>query len=307
MRFCGYRGSFERSIRVFAPQTLLDVYQDIAATDAPFRARALDWDLGSTDLYLNRPVSRFAVPSGSRLNLTRSNVVSGDVQGFDTSSANNSGAFSTKHIASITRFLRNSDLLIQRFSGLTHSSQTLVPREGWSVNAYEVASTELRDLLSVWSLANPDREGPGLLTDLLNWSRSRGGYSQERCVVLVDEPLLAHPDGESLWNATQRSAGKAWMLRTAGMPHNYQQTLARSSEEPSALEDGIVVPTIVGGSERTVRRPFDDCVVLHARGFGLRRDNQTPPVAFGISLVGWVPNNSMVYAVNLEAAWMLNA
>jgi len=307
MRFCGYRGSFERSIRVFAPQTLLDVYQDIATTDAPFRARALDWDLASTDLYQSRPVSSFAVPAGSRMNLTRSNVVSGDVQGFDTSSANNSGAFSTKHIASITRFVDNANLLIERFAEATTIGQTLVPREGWNVNAFEVASSELREFLRVWSLANPDREGPGLLGDLLGWSRSRGGYGDERCVVLVDEPLLAQPDAKTLWNATEGISGQGWMLRTARVPHTYRQTLAPSSEESFELEDSIAVPTIVGGSERNARSQYADCVVVHARGFGLRTDEQTPPVAFGISLIGWVPDNSMVFAVNLEAAWMISA
>jgi hypothetical protein len=240
------------------------------------------------------------------LNLTRRNVVSGDVDGFDTSAANNSGAFSTRHVASIHRFVSNADLLIERFAAEQPFESRPLPREGWHLNAFEVSVEEMRTLLIGWSLADRDREGPGVLRDLLHWELSRGGFGDERCVVLVDEPLLAEASGRDLWTATRAGTGPTWMSRTVGMPHGYQQTASRLASDFLELEDGIEIPTVVGQSERSARSEFSDNVVLHARGFGLRRDRQSPPDAFGIALIGWVPDDSTVYTVNLEAAWMLD-
>jgi hypothetical protein len=307
MRFCGYRRSYSRSIRIFAPQTLLDIYQDIADTDAPFRARASDWDRLSVDLHANPPVSRFVVPAGSRLNLTRSNVISGDVSGFDTGASNRSGAFSSKHIASIARLAINAATLQRSFGQLVPEDQRWVASEGWNINSYRLSPMDLRTLLATWSLHPTDKEGPGVLYDLLYWPRSHGGLGQEQCVVLVDEPLLSYPSARVLWQTMMASQGQGWMKRTVGLPHGYQQSYANLVASPSATEELITVPTIVGGSERTAREPWSDCVLLHFRAYGLRKSEGDAPDAYGISMIGWVPDNSSVFSVNLEAAGLFDA
>lgn len=303
MRFCGYRRSYARSIKIYAPPTLLTTYSDIAEIDGPFRLRAEEWDRDSVDLRKRHPIARFVVPNTSRLRLTRSNVVSGDVSGLDTSQTNNSGVFSTRHTASPARFLQN--LSIVRSFTSRDSLITTIPlaRQGYSVEAFESSSEAFRGLLRDWSVADSDSAGINVLRELLQWESQSGGLLGRRCVLLVDSNLLGDETPVSLVDLTQTSSSN-WLTRTAETPRSYSFSLNQQRmASPSAADDSVRIPTVVGDTERSPRMEFADAVVLHVRAYELRTHQNSNPFTRGISLIGWIPDDSSVYTLNLEAAW----
>jgi len=312
MRFCGYRESYAHCLSVYAPQTLLNIYTDIAIADSPFRHRAEIWDTQSIDLRADPPVSTFVVPANSRLRPTRSNVISGDVVGVDTSDASNSGAFSLKHVAAERRFIANVDHLVAQtaFESEIDRHDVRIRRGGtpWPVLGYELQPDAMRAFLSGWSVAPEDRGGPATIADLLKWTPESGGFRGTRCILLVDSVLTLGADGDSLLDSLLTAGpGSNWYGRSLdAAPTGFSQRRPRGAPGDTENHDDLRILTVVGQSERSVARHYQDSVVVHARGFELQNSG-TRLGAFGATLIGWLPDDSNVYKVNLESAWRMDA
>jgi hypothetical protein len=301
MRFCGYRGSYLRLIRVFAPSGIVRDYRDAVIIDDMARVRAALWDVEGRDLLVNPPLSRFVAPANTRYSPTRRSVVSGYV--VTANSSTTSGFFSLRHICSPMIFRHNARLLLD-FKGLSNG----VTQD--RVTSFELNRETLYELLTGW-LAEPlDSSDFATFLELLTYPQTAGGFGGDQFMLCVDNEIVEASTENDLEELLDDAAK---LYRRSVEPKFSQSDWEQPPNDFDFSEFKIVA--VVGESERTVQRFFADKVMVHARVFALHskelshrapsvrvNDNLAgPPDAIGISLIGWVPSSDFQYWVHEQA------
>lgn len=288
MRFLGYRKSYERLLRVCAPQSVLDDYRDAAVISTLSRRRAEMWDKTDRDLIENPDPIIFQAPQGARYSPTRNQVTSVEVAPKDIG---NSGFFSFGSIVNPENFDQNLSCL----STLIRSNKEMSDEQDWTV--IKLTSEELLQELKTFSVSRQDKIDFEPFLELLSFESDNFGLAEKDCYFVVDKQITT----ANLMNFREtidiRNFGMLFGERTRSifLGTNLSGTNELADKWKNARDtedfDNLRVKAIVGDSERNVGRFEPDSVRVHARIFGLYVDaaSRTNPIGWGLSLIGWTP------------------
>jgi hypothetical protein len=300
MRFCGYRRSYLKLIKVFAPTDVISSYKTAVAIDTPFRARALRWHQENRDLKLFPPIMRFVAPKGSNFRPTRNAVISSEVSSRTTTKK--SGFFSLGKISEQKIFTENLDLIIdlskhlQKIDEDTNENVSYFRLDDESLNVlfkkFKVNSDEAKDFRGLLELASYSEEEKGLASfekniaiDNFILNQTSSDYFLDKVSNNFDELVNSCKYGRSVSNARKLTLDK-WLSGT------HTEEFAES-----------FIQTVVGDGERLIHKPKPDTVLIHFRLYKLNND-KSKIIGFGISAIGWIPEEQDDFQVffNEEAA-----
>lgn len=302
MRFCGYRKSYLPIIQIYAPVDIVEDYFDAVQIDEPFRARALRWDITNRNLIKQPPMLKFIAPSATRFRATRNSVLSAQIT--VRSNTGSSGFFSLSKIASPSRFVKNTNLILDLVQGMPIY-------EKYSYNEtistiYSLNEEKIQQLFVKWDLDESEKVEFFTMYELLGYPESERGLSHLECLLSVDRLI------------TDFSSGEMAHAKYSEMDDIPFRTLSDQVSESDwksfqKLEsfNRVQAKSIVGGSERLMKEKFSDKVFIQCRLYELlnpsmvdygqgSRNPEGRGLGMGLSLIGWIPDSEEEYYVNQE-------
>jgi hypothetical protein len=303
MRFCGYRKSYLPLLQVYAPGDIIQDYLDAVEIDEPFRARALRWDIKNRNLRIQPPMLRFIAPSTTRFRPTRNSVLSGQIS--IRTSTSGSGFFSTAQISNPTKFIRNTNLILDFITGLPIYDKYEL-NETKSI-IYALDKQRIDKLFQRWDLCDAEKTEFLTMFELLGYPEDERGLEHLECLIAVDYDVTRLSSGED---------AHAGYSNFRDLPF---RTLSGSVKEMDWAKldnlgdfDRLQAKSIVGGSERSMKEAYPESVLLQCRLFELlnpspisvgqgSRNPEGRGIGMGLSLIGWIPDSEEEYYVNKEA------
>jgi hypothetical protein len=290
MRFLGYRKSYERVIRVCAPQAVIEDYQDAAVISTLSRRRAELWDSKNRDLIDNPDPIVFQSPEGARYRPTRNNVTSVEVNRKQISKT---GFFNFSHIVNPLNLDENLSLLAN-LPDVSFEEETI---DKWQV--FRMTSVGLHEFLINFKVLYGDKVDFEPFLELLNFDSSNYGLADKNASFLIDKDVdisnLSNFRDKFILDSNRGNLpfvhrGRSILnLGGTGITQK-QQADWQAGNDPSQF-DSYKVKAIVGDSERAVKDFEPESVRVHARLFGLYEDANTftNPLGWGLTLIGWTP------------------
>ena len=290
MRFCGYRDSYKKFVRVYAPTTIFENYLDIWESDKFLRGMANSWDEESRNLKQDPPKFVHLKSKSTRVKMTRRSVTSGYLRA--STAAGKSGFTRIEKPQSYADFSSSLDSLTLKLHDFDESGS----------GVYDVPVTNLFDILEVISgereLATNTFAVSGILQD-----QNLAGEALGANVKLV----LDLPSGISsiLEFKTSLPELVAKGLSTTGKVLSYRSTqgsLSISFEEwvqSSNIVPGSEIKELVGDSERRIRAAFNDHSVLLVKPIALTDDSKHVK-AVTLTATLWLKGDAPDFVVHTE-------
>lgn len=289
MRFCGYRRSYSKSVRVYAPNDVLRAYEDNLVSDSQFRFSAEQWDEENRDLENYPPKIIHIRPEGSRVKATRAAVISSQVK---VSSKNRTDGFFTND--TILDFTST----VAKANGVFEFTQ----KYGKSIQvngSYTVPSQFFGLLLE--SLIEPELQTnfialQELATDLerlhevvggefeIHLSPNFGLSSMEYSI----ENIAKQVSNSNLDESRVRTAD--FVLDTG----NFDKWVGHHTT-PTILGH---IRAVVGDSERAARRGKEDKTIVLVKNFAVKDSADDEIKALSCSVNVWLPNGAPVISIH---------
>lgn len=281
MRFCGYRRSYVRLMRICAPRDIVDDYSDAAQIELLVRRRAVKWDETNRDLLANPPLIRFEAPTTARYRPTRNAVMSVDIT---TKDIGNSGFFGFRYIADPEGFDNNSSAILEIFN----SDQAFTNSDGFDI--YTMNSSDILTCLGRFNAHPSDQADFQPFLELLGYSDQEGGLGNCDIKFVLDETLRHFLAKDFRQTVTVEQARGYRYSRSVLHSELGAEAKWRNGESGPELQ-ALRVQTLVGTPERKVPDLFPESVCVHARLYALfvNADSKAEPIGWGISLIGWTP------------------
>lgn len=288
MRFCGYRKSYRKLIRVVAPKEILQDYVDSVEVDLSLRRSADEWDKENRDLRNNPPAVIHIAPKDSRLRATRSSVISRDVKKVISGATN-----STLNWIGNTGLSPFQNSLSKFDSALVEVGIEL---QGRGESGIVSQSISPETLLKIVSTLWPE-QSDSLSSELLKEISSNTTYSSQvfgkSLTVVLDLPTKF----ESFRDLSSEIQKLLSDPIRKGSDIGYRTLAGNNSEfDASAWVAGkviapLAVQVLVGDSERAIRDSFPDSAIFLVKPFVLTRDGKK---AVAVSLAGilWLPSGA---------------
>jgi hypothetical protein len=302
MRFCGYRRSYLPLLQVYAPGDIIQDYLDAVEIDEPFRARALRWDLTDRNLKTHPPILRFIAPSTTRFRPTRNSVLSGEIS--IRASTSGSGFFSTSQISNPTKFIRNTNLILDLIAGLQIYDKYEL-NETKSI-VYALDKQKINKLFQKWDLCEPEKVEFLTMFELLGYPKDERGLEHLECLLSVDVEVTKMTSGEDAHSGYSNFQGLPFRTLSGAVEERDWSQLNNLVDF-----DRVQAKSIVGGSERSMQEAYPESVLIQCRLFELlnpspisagqgSRNPEGRGIGMGLSLIGWIPDSEEEYYVNRE-------